>query len=87
MPTRYKVKKRIAEIYTMWNIRPTPNGTVGVQQSLEDRLRPRISQLLKASPPNVPYRANKTRIKLSGDGTWIGKRRRRRWYGVESQKG
>ena len=36
MPTHYKVKKRIAEINTMWKIRPTPNGTVGVQQSLED---------------------------------------------------
>ena len=55
MPTHYKVKKRIAEINTMWKNRPTPNGTVGMQQSLKVRLRPRISRLLKASPPNVPF--------------------------------
>ena len=75
MPTHYKVKKRIAELNTMWKIRPTPNGTVGVQQSLEDRLRPRILRLLKESPPNASFRTSKTiRVKLSGDGTWIGKR-------------
>ena len=30
--------------------------------------------MLKASPPNVSFRANKTiQVKLSGEGTWIGK--------------
>ena len=38
MPTHYKVKKRIAEINTMWKNRPTPNGTVGMQQSLKVRV-------------------------------------------------
>ena len=34
-----KLKKRIQELNSKWDIFPTPNGTVGVQQSLEERLR------------------------------------------------
>ena len=39
MPRHYKLKDRIAELNKHWNIRPTPEGTCGVQQSLEERLQ------------------------------------------------
>ena len=39
MPRHYKLKDKIAELNKHWNIHPTPAGTCGIQQSLEDRLR------------------------------------------------
>ncbi len=75
LPRSYKLKQRIAELNQLWNIRPTPNGTCGVQQSLEDRVRVRISHLHKVAPSDATFRTTKTvNIKLSGDGTNIGKR-------------
>ena len=56
----------------MWNIFPTPVGTVGVQQKLEDNLKVRLSKL---SVENQSLKeAGKVRIKISGDGTSLGKR-------------
>lgn len=43
MPRHYFLKKRIAELNKHWNIKPTPQGICGVQQSLQDRLRVRIA--------------------------------------------
>lgn len=39
MPRHYKLKDKIAALNKHWNIRPTPDNTTGVQQSLEERLR------------------------------------------------
>ena len=75
MPRHYKLKERIRELNKLWNICPTPNGVVGVQQALEDRLRVRICTLLQTAQPDAPFRIQqKVRVKLSGDGTWVGKR-------------
>ena len=38
MPRHYCLKQRISELNTKWNIRPTPEGTVGVQQPLKECL-------------------------------------------------
>lgn len=75
MPRHYQVKKRIAELNQLWDIHPTPNGTVGVQQSLEGRLRERVRQLVKSSALDASFKTDKKiRVKLSGDGTKIGNR-------------
>ena len=55
MPRHYKIKVRIMELNKLWNICQTPNGIVGVQQSLEERLRARISILLKSPDVNVDH--------------------------------
>ena len=74
LPRHYKLKRRISELNTLWSIRPTPNGTCGVQQSLKDRLLLRIKQLHKVAPKDAQFRTQKKiRVKLSGDGTNIGK--------------
>ena len=39
MPRHYKLKQRIAELNRLGNIKPTPDSTCGVQQSLEERLK------------------------------------------------
>ena len=75
MPRHYKLKQRISELNRLWNIHSTPNGVLGVQQSLEDRLRVRVSRLHQTTQPDTPFHAaKKVRVKLSGDGTWVGKR-------------
>ena len=75
LPRQYKIKQRIAELNSLWNIKPTPSGTVGLQQSLEERLHVRLAHLLRLSPPDARFvRERALHVKLSGDGTKIGKR-------------
>ena len=76
MPRQYRLRQRITELNSLWNIRPTPNNTNGVQQSLKDRLIVRIRHLIKSSGTHdSPFMREKLiRVKLSGDGTKIGKR-------------
>ena len=75
IPREYLLRQRIAELNKQWNIRPTPNGVCGVQQSLEDRLCVRIVCLHQQAPPNAAfYRTKTVNVKLSGDGMNIGKR-------------
>lgn len=38
MPRHYKIKQKISELNSKWNFRPTPEGTIGVQQPLMERL-------------------------------------------------
>ena len=57
-----------------WNIHPTPEDTHGVQQRLEDRLRIRIGHLLTTGTGAAILRKKEVTVKLSGDGTHIGKR-------------
>ena len=51
LPRSYKLKRRIKELNSRWDIHPTPHGIVGYQQSLEDRLRIRVQQLLTHCAP------------------------------------
>ena len=75
MPRHYKLKNRIVELNKLWNIRPTPNGMHGVQQSLQERLEVRVKRLVETTPSDAAFKVNrKVHVKLSGDGTRIGKR-------------
>ena len=38
MPRHYRLKQRISELNSKWSIRPTPEGTIGVQQPLKECL-------------------------------------------------
>ena len=46
MPRHYRLKERIAELNSKWSIFPTPEGTVGVQQPFEERLRMCLERLV-----------------------------------------
>ena len=60
-----KLKQRIKELNSLWDIRPTPNGTVGFQQSLEDRLRIQVQHVLKSLEPDAELNGNRVlQIKL-----------------------
>ena len=52
MPRHYRLKQRISELNSLWDVKPTPNDTHGVQQSLEDHLRVRMQILLQTKMPN-----------------------------------
>lgn len=49
MPCHYRLKQRISEINSLWNISLTPDGS-GVQQSLKDRLQDRVLHLIRNTP-------------------------------------
>ena len=75
MARHYKIKQKISELNQMWDIKPAPSGIIGVQQSLEPRLRRRIEQLEKTTPEDAPFKMNNTvQVKLSGDSTNMGER-------------
>ena len=72
MQRHYRIKTRIRELNYLWNVQPTPNGIVGVQQSLEERLRAHIVVLLKSAEELAPFKSSHIIwVKLTGDGTMV----------------
>ena len=55
LPRTYKLKELITELNQKWNIFPTPEGTIGVQQSLKERLELRVAKLIAVSPLDDPF--------------------------------
>jgi len=62
MPRHYKLKNRIVELNKLWNIRPTPNGTHGVQQSLQERLEVRAKRLVETTPSDAAFKVNRQQV-------------------------
>ena len=50
------MKKKVKELNEMWNIRLTPNGTFGVQQSLKEHLILRMEHLMRHAPEDTHFR-------------------------------
>ena len=61
-------KKKISQLNKNWNISPTSEGTVGVQQSLEERDTNYYTYMslvpLMPPPPILPYYAYKFNVKM-----------------------
>ena len=71
MPNAYNIKKNIAQLKAKWKLKPTPGEAEGVQTSLKDSLKEQIQRLkIKGDLGEQET----VRIKMSGDGTNIGKR-------------
>ena len=64
------MKKRMKTINSRWNIFPTTGDADCVQIKLEDSLKEQIGRLKKQGSLN----SEKLKIKVSGDGTNIGKK-------------
>ena len=56
LPHSYKLKQKIKELNSLWDIRPTPHGIIGYQQSLEEHLHTRVQQLLKTSIEDAQFK-------------------------------
>ena len=54
-----KIKQIITELNRLWNIKPTPHGTIGLQQSLRDQLQVRLAHLLRVSKPDATFLQDK----------------------------
>ena len=74
MPRSCELKKRQLELNDQFVISPTPDGTIGVQQSLHSRLRARIRVLKQARLSQQQTLDKHIRVKLSADGTMIGRK-------------
>ena len=71
LPSTYSIKKRIELLNTRWNVFPTPGTADGVQMKLKDRLIEQTQRLIKDKKLE---NCNNLNVKVSGDGTRIGKR-------------
>ena len=70
LPRTCQVKQRVKELNEQWEIYPTPEGSLGVQQSLKKQQIARVEHLLHISPMNAPFRSSGLiRVKLTGDST------------------
>ena len=66
MPKLSQITKRINELNTSWNLICTPGEAEGVSVKFEDSLRKQLTR--------IDLKENTIKVKLSGDGTQIGKR-------------
>ena len=73
LPWSYKISKETKQINDQWEICPVPGDCTGVQQSLKQRLSERIHNLM-IDESSFIKQSHKVRIKLTGDGTYIGSR-------------
>ena len=71
MPRSWKLREQVKHLNEKWGIRMMPDDK-GVQQSIKDRLLVHINAL-KSSDPNEFQKMTSLKIKLTGDGTFIGK--------------
>ena len=70
LPRKYQLKNLAGDLDAKFELKATPGGTTGVQQSLLHRLTLRLEQLKKS---DLLPSSNRLRIRLSGDGTYIAK--------------
>ena len=74
MPRSCTLMKRQHELNGLFVVSPTPDSTVGVQQSLRSRLCTRIRVLKHANSSQLQTLSKHVRVKLSADGTRVGRK-------------
>ena len=73
IPKCGQVKKITKKLNSEFEIKPTPNNIVGVQQSLRLRLTTCLSRLVEQASKEGKDFPDKIRVKLNGDGTRIAR--------------
>ena len=71
MPNNYKIEKKLKELNAKWNLQPTPGQAERVQLSFRESLE---EQEIRLQGKRVFNMNTKIKVKISGDGTNIGKR-------------
>ena len=71
MPNNYKIEKKLKELNAKWNLQPTPGQAERVQLSFRESLE---EQEIRLQGKGVFHMNTKIKVKISGDGTNIGKR-------------
>ena len=71
LPSKYSLKQRVRELNKLWNIFETPGDQLGIEKmSLKESLTGQISRMQRGNDLN---NTDTLKIKVSGDGTRIGK--------------
>ena len=76
LPCSWTIKRQLNEMNKQWEISPTPGEcSVGVQQSFKQKLKDRVKVSEQNASHNASFRQTSiVRVKLTGDGTYIGPR-------------
>ena len=75
LPRSCKIKQRRSEITSNWEVCKTPGDVIGAQLSFKERLTDRIRILEQKAPSDASFRHTSIiKVKLTGDGTYIGSR-------------
>ena len=72
MPTKYKICKHLDKLNANWYLKSTPGEAEGIQISFRESIEEQIRRLQKNG---VLHKVTTGKVKISGDGTNIGKRR------------
>lgn len=70
IPNTYQTSQRVNELNKQWNIKKTPGDAEGVQISFKESLEEQVARLQRKGD----LEEDVIRVKISGDGTCIGKR-------------
>lgn len=73
LPSSSQIKRLAYELNKTYCICPSPNGIVGVQQSLKERLSLRLTELIRKFEADAKPVPTTFRVKLTGDGTQIAR--------------
>lgn len=73
LPSSSQVKKFTSDLNSTFSLHPTPNGIIGVQQSLRERLSIRLTELIAKFDDQQEQVPTTFRVKLTGDGTQIAR--------------
>ena len=74
LPRSCELKKRQLELNDQFIVSPIPDGMIGIQQSFRSRLCAQIHILKHAKSSQQQALDNHVRVKLSADGTRIGRK-------------
>ena len=73
LPNSSQVKKLAHTLNSHYDVCSSPNGVVGVQQSLRKRITVRVTRLIKECSEENREISSTIRVKLTGDGTQIAR--------------
>lgn len=72
IPNKGNIAKKIGEINTKWTLKETPGEAEGIQVSFRESLSEQLLRLQEKG--TIGEKDTKVKVKISGDGTNIGKR-------------
>ena len=83
MPTKYKICKHLDKLNANWNLKSTPGEAEGIQISFRESIEEQIRRLQKNG---LLHKVTTGKVKISSDGTNIGKRLQLVTYTILTEK-
>ena len=83
MLTKYEICKHLDKLNVNWNLKSTPGEAEGIQISFRESIEEQIRRLQKNG---LLHKVTTGKVKISGDGTNIGKRLQLVTYTILAEK-